>query len=119
MTSKELAERIKKFILDIIFLLRRLPKTQENIIFCKQLLRSSSSIGANYAEAIFAHTKQDFAHIINICRKESNETVYWLKLLYETNPDLKIELEKLADEGIQLLKIFISSIKTVKGNNNE
>ncbi len=119
MTSKELSGRIKKFVLETIFLLRSLPKTQENIVFAKQLIRSVSSIGANYAEAIFADTKLDFTHIINICRKEAHETVYWLDLLAEINPSLRKKFDILIDEGIQIVKIFVSSIKTAKGNSYE
>lgn len=115
MTSKELVERIRKFVLEVISLLNRLPRNEENRIFTKQIIRSVSSIGANYAEAIYAHTKQDFLHIINICRKETNETLYWLDLIYSVNPSHKDDLTKLIDEGTQLLRIFISSVKTTKG----
>lgn len=76
MTSKDFEDRIEKFVLTVILLIRTLPKSEENLIFIKQIIRSVSSIGANYAEAIYAHTRQDFLHIINICRKETNETIY-------------------------------------------
>lgn len=81
MTSEELAKRIKDFILQVLLIVRKLPQTEQNKMFCKQLIRSVSSIGANYSEAIYAHTKLDFLHIVNICRKETNETLFWLDLL--------------------------------------
>src|SRR5579872_4389157 len=114
MTSKELQERIKKFILDIIRLVKKLPKTIENLIFIKQIIRSASSIGANYAEAICAQTRQEFLHKINLCRSEANETVYWLDLILAVNPQLQEEINALIIEGGEILKIFISSVKTTQ-----
>ena len=115
MTSKELQERIKKFILDIIRLVKKLPKTIENLIFIKQIIRSASSIGANYAEAICAQTRQEFLHKINLCRSEANETVYWLDLILAVNPMFEEEIRNLINEGTELLRIFMSTVKTTKG----
>jgi four helix bundle protein len=118
MKSRELEKKIQLFVLDVLRVLHKRSKNEENTIFIKQLIRSVSSIGANYAEAIFAHTKQDFLHIMNICRKEANETVYWLMLLKETNTSFQNEIETRIDEGTQILRIFISSVRTAKENLN-
>lgn len=114
---QQLEFRLKEFSLSVLRTIKKLPSTEENKIYGKQVIRSSSSIGANYAEAIFAHTKADFAHDLNKSRKESKETVYWLQLLAEANQIFKNDIEKLIDEAEQILRIFISSIKILKENN--
>lgn len=108
------AKRLKQFAIEVIQLSKLIPKTEENIIFIRQIIRSVSSIGANYAEAIYAHTPVEFLHIINICRKETNETKFWLEMLYSFNPGYRNVFEQLLEENTQLLKIFISSVKTAR-----
>lgn len=113
---EDLEKRIKDYALQVIALLRKLPKTEENRIFTHQIIRSVTSIGANYAEAQYAHTRLEFLHTLNICRKEANETFYWLQLFAATNLVFKAELNMLLDEGQQILKIFITGVKTAKSN---
>lgn len=114
--SEELKNRLIDFTFDVLKLLRKLPKTTENIIFFKQLIRSASSIGANYSEAMFAHSRIEFIHCVNISRKEVSETIYWLEVLIRANPEFERDIEKLLTEAREILKIFISSIKTAKKN---
>lgn len=114
--SEELLKRLEIFALRVLKLVKSLPKTTENRIYGKQIIRSSSSVGANYAEAICAHTKPDFLHDLNKSRKEANETIYWLELIYETNPQFQTRMQDLLGESKQILKIFVSSIKTSKNN---
>jgi len=114
--SNELRSRIIEFTLSVIKMTRLLSKNSENIIFTNQLLRAVSSIGANYSECMFAHTKAEFIHIMSICRKETNETLYWFEIIARSNPGFKKELDVLLDEGEQLLKIFVASIKTARRN---
>ncbi len=116
--KEELESRLKEFCFQVIQLIKSLPKTEENIVFGKQIIRSSSSIGANYAEAVYGQTKQEFLHCLNICRKETNETLYWLDMLLKTNSQFANNIIPLLDENKQILKIFISSVKTVRGNIN-
>ena len=111
-----LAERLKKFAISVIQLAKSIPKTEENIIFIRQIIRSASSIGANYAEAMFAHSHLEFLHVMNICRKETNETKFWLELILSFNPTQQQKIDILIGENTQLLKIFISSIKTAKSS---
>lgn len=115
-SQKELEKRLKNFALRVMGLIKSLPKKTENIIYGRQVIRSLSSIGANYAEATCAHTKPDFLHDINKCRKESKESVYWLELIYEANPDYQTRMEDLIDESRQIFKIFASSVKTASRN---
>lgn len=114
--SEELKNRLIDFAFDVLKLLRKLPKTTENIIFFKQLIRSASSIGANYSEAMFAHSRIEFVHCLNISRKEASETIYWLEVLKRATPDFETDIDKLLIEAKEILKIFISSIKTAKQN---
>jgi len=113
-SRKELELRLKKFALRVLGLVKALPKTEENRIYGSQILRSSSSIGANYAEAICSQTKKDFINGLNICRKETKETCYWLDLIFEANPTVQKRMKDLIEEGQEILKIFTSSVKTSK-----
>lgn len=83
--------------------------------FIKQLLRSSSSIGANYREANNTITKKDFLHKIGICRREAKESNYWLELVSHSNSKLSLKIEPLLDEALQLARIF-AAINNKKSN---
>lgn len=89
----------------------------KNII--SQLLRSITSIGANYNEALESESKDDFIHKLSICKKETSETIYWLQLLLETNQDISNKLLFIQIESNELLKIFASSIATTKRNKSK
>ena len=121
MTSREeLEDRLKKFSLRVLNLVRNLPKSSENKIYGNQVIRSSSSVGANYSEALCAHTKKDFVHDLNKCRKEIKETIYWLELISGANPSIKKRMNGLLRESQEIFKIFTSSVKTIKvGKNNK
>lgn len=117
--TAELEKRLMKFGFDVIKMIRILPKNDENKIISRQIIRSSTSIGANYAEAIYGQTRQEFFHCLSICRKESNETLYWLEMLLLTNPNLINNINPLIEENRQILRIFISSIKTIHSRNGK
>ncbi|MEN9560844.1 MAG: hypothetical protein RIQ56_117 [Candidatus Parcubacteria bacterium] len=87
---------------------------------CKQLLRSSGSIGANYIEAREASSKKEFLFRIKICRKESKETAYWLRLL-QNRISQKHEpvLLNLLKESQELIKIFSAISRTTTKNLND
>lgn len=112
-SKEELRKRLKEFGLETLKMVKSLPNSDENKIYGRQVIRSSSSIGANYAEATCAHTTPDFLHDINKCRKEANETLYWLEMIQAANINTA-QINKLIDESRQILKIFISSVKTAK-----
>jgi four helix bundle protein len=103
----DLEERTLKFSKEVRFFVKKLTKTISNIEDGKQLIRSSGSMGANYIEANEALSKKDFIHRIKICRKESKETIYWLKLIdTNNNQELERESQKLIKEATELMKIF-------------
>lgn len=114
-SSDILRKKLIEFSISIIKLTKVLPTTLENKIVSKQIIRSSSSIGANYSEGVYAHGKADFIHCLVICRKKASETLYWLELLLNTNPQIKI-VNDLLEENKALLKIFVSSVKTARYN---
>lgn len=110
--SHAFRKKLIEFAIKIILLTKILPKTSENLIIFNQVIRSSTSIGANYAEAIFALTRADFTHCLNICKKETTETMHWLEVLLRLNPKFFKEIEPLINEAESYLRIFISSVKT-------
>jgi four helix bundle protein len=92
---------------------RRLPRTICNIEDVKQLARSSNSVGSNYIEANEALSKKDFRMRIKICRKESKESAYHLRLLdTRGNADIDKERDWLVQEGYELVKIFNAILKS-------
>ena len=90
----DLEDRSKKLSKEVIRLLKVIKKDiyNENIIF--QLIRSITSVAANYCEANNASSKKDFRNKIFICKKECQESKYWIEMLAETNPEDKDELRK-------------------------
>jgi four helix bundle protein len=112
--KKDLEERTKKFALRVIRLVQALPKGKVGDVIGYQLMKSGTSIGANYREAVRAVSKADFICKIGIVEKECNETLYWLELLEESKIADYEKLCDLQDECEQLLKIFTSTGKTAK-----
>ena len=92
-------------------------KINENLIF--QLIKSATSVGANYCEANGASSKKDFNNKIFICRKEIQETKYWIELLAESNPEEKENLKKFWKEAHELTLIFNKISTTLKNKKFE
>src|SRR5579872_6794705 len=110
----DLKARTKQFALAIIRLCRTLPRTDEARILGKQLLRSGTSVGANYRAACRARSKAEFIAKLGIVLEESDETVFWLELLLETGLLSHERLEPLVKEANELTSIFVSSLCTAK-----
>ncbi len=102
----DLEKRLFEFNKSIQRLTSALPQNKTNEVYLGQLVRSASSIGANYIEANEAVSKKDFRYRIFISRKEAKETSYWLNLLLEFNPSNQDELGENIDEVVQLRKIL-------------
>jgi len=111
----DLEERTFQFAKAVRLFVKTLPKTTANIEDSKQVVKASGSVGANYREANEALSKKDFLMRIKICRKESKESAYWLRLIHETN-NLKNadEALRLRQEANELKKIFSSIIEKSK-----
>ncbi|RKX69200.1 four helix bundle protein [candidate division TA06 bacterium] len=111
----DLEERTFQFAKNVRIFLKTLPSTMANIEDGKQLIRSSGSIGANYREANEALSKKDFLMRVKISRKEAKESIYWLRLIYETN-NLRnsAEAKSLLQEADELKKILSSIVEKSK-----
>ncbi len=101
----DLEERTFQFARNVRLFVKILPKTIANMEDGKQLVRSSGSVGANYIEANESLSEKDFKMRIKICRKESKESVYWLKLL-EVAEAFTENKTYLTNEATELMKIF-------------
>ncbi|MBI4812315.1 four helix bundle protein [Candidatus Falkowbacteria bacterium] len=112
----DLIERTAKFGEDIIEFCKSLINTPINRPLVSQLVRSGTSIGANYMEADCAESKKDFRHKIGICKKESKETTHWLRMIAKANQDKKDECRKLWKEAHEFTLIFSAIINKSKVN---
>ncbi len=110
----DLKKRTKEFALRNIRLFGALPKRTEAQVLGKQLLRSATSVGANYREANRARSDSEFIAKIGICLQELDETSYWMELLVEADIVPTEKLKDLQDETDQLLAIFTTISKKVK-----
>jgi len=115
MNKAELEQRTKEFSLQLIRFLESLPKNYLGEAMGKQLLKSGTSIGANYREANRAESKADFIHKLAIAEKEASETVYWLELMTEAGIGSRQEVARLLRETKELLAIFTAAGRTSKG----
>jgi four helix bundle protein len=106
----DLEERTLAFSKRAVKFCRSLPRTVIDSEMGKQLVRSSTSVGANYIEANECLGKKDFLMRIRICRKEAKESGYWLKLLEPVSADLRDEHQALLQESVELTRIFGSII---------
>lgn len=102
----DLEDRTLNFGKEIIRLCKKLPANTVNFRLIDQIVRSGTSMGANYREANETETKKDFKHKIRICLRESKETSYWLELIGEANPEFLEKLGILLKENLELTKIF-------------
>lgn len=115
MNEQELKDRTRDFAVRIVKLFRALPRSSEAQVVGRQLLRSGTSIAANYRAACRARTKAEFIAKIGIVVEEADETVLWIELLgaAEILPDSKLSM--IARESSELLAIFAASQLTAKG----
>jgi four helix bundle protein len=110
--TSELLKRSKQFALRIIKLFQALPKTGESQIIGKQIVRSGTSLAANYRAACRARSKAEFFSKICIVVEETDETLFWMEMLIEANIVPEKKLTTLIKEGTELLSIFSKARKT-------
>ena len=101
-----LEERTAKYGEDIIIFAKKLKETTISKPLISQIIRSATSIGANYMEANQASSRRDFKNKIHFCRKESNETKHWLRTISAANPEKKENCRELWKEAHELTLIF-------------
>ena len=102
------------FAIRIVNLYKYLVSEKKEFVLSKQLLRSGTSIGANVEESIGGQSEKDFLSKLSISYKEARETIYWLKLLKETEYISKNEFESMHNEAEEICKILAKIIITLK-----
>jgi len=102
----DLYSRTISFGENIIIFVKTVEENLVNRPLLSQLIRSATSIGANYMEADCAESKKDFRHKIAICKKEAKETTFWLQMLAKSSPDKIIKCRQLWKEAHELTLIF-------------
>lgn len=112
--QNDLRDRTKQFSLRMIRMFTALPKTTEAQVLGKQVLRSATSVGANYREAYRGRSRAEFIAKAGDCLKEIEETGYWLELLVESGIVDKPRLEGLMAECDELTAIFVTIIRKSK-----
>lgn len=98
----------------VVRLVRALPRDVASLPVARQLVRSGTSIGANVEEAQGAHSRRDFAHGMNISRKEARETLYWLRMLRDTETVPADRLESIIQESEEIVRILVAIVKTTR-----
>jgi len=116
MDKVELEQRTKRFAVSIIRFVENLPKKKTSDVLGYQLLKSGTSVGANYREANRAQSRADFVHKIGIVEKEIAETQYWLELFEEVSHGNNVARTDLLKESGELLAIFIAIGRSTRAN---
>ncbi len=113
--ERDLKKRTKQFALRAIKLVESLPKTRTAKVIGDQLLRSSTSVPANYRASCRARSNAEFRAKLGIVEEETDESVFWIELLVDTKLVKLGRVEALMDEGNQLTAIWVKSINTARG----
>ena len=114
MSGSVLRNKSKEFAKSIVFLCRKLKQNDVEGALISQLLRCGTSVGANVHEAQYAQGTKDFISKFEIALKECNESEYWLELLHETNSINEVEFKSFQKECIELRRMLVSSVTTLK-----
>ena len=112
MDEKELKERTKRFSLRVIKLVGALPKTTEGRAIGNQLIRSGTSVGANYRAACRGRSKPEFVAKLGVVEEEADESAFWMELIIETEMLKKELVEPLLQEANELVAIMTASRKS-------
>jgi len=117
MTKDELKNRTKKFALQVIKLVDELPNTIAGRTIGNQIIRSGTSVTSNYRSSCRARSNADFISKITVVEEESDETLFWLEIIIESNLLPIARVLALVKEADELTAIFTASGKTAKQNN--
>lgn len=111
-----LRQRIYRFVIEVVNLVKELPNTLIGNRIGGQLLDAGTSIGANFEEAIAAFSKADFTYKLATAKKEAYETHYWLRVICDTHLLPQERLRTLIQESFELKKILTAAVKTAQEN---
>lgn len=118
LTSDELKNKTKNLGISVIQLLGQIPNNPAGRAIANQLVRSATSVGANYRAACRAKSNADFLYKLKIVEEETDETIYWLEVMQETNMMAEEKLATLKKETNEVLSIIVASIKTARARNS-
>jgi four helix bundle protein len=113
-SAHALQDRTKAFALRILRLCRTIRRTDESRVICRQLLRSATSVAANYRAVCRARSTPDFVSKLGIVLEEADETLFWLELLADAQIVAIQNLQTPLKEANELVAIFVASLRTVK-----
>ena len=116
MNEQEFKNRTKGLALRVIRLVSALPKNHASEIIGKQLLRSATSVGANYRAACRGKSPADMINKLAIVEEEADETLYWMELLIESGIISEVKLSSLMSEANEIVAMTVASIKTLRAN---
>jgi four helix bundle protein len=115
LNEKEMKQRTKRFALDVIRLVAELPKTVEGRAIGGQVVRSGTSVGANYRAACRGKSKADFVAKLGIVEEEADESCYWMELIIDGGLLPEEQVGALLREGSEITAIIVASRKTASG----
>jgi four helix bundle protein len=118
MENNILKKKTFAFAIRCVKLYQYLVETKKEFVLSKQILRSGTSVGANYRESQNAESTNDFIHKLGIAQKECDETMYWLELLQATELIEQKMFDSIYNDATELLKMIRSAILTAKGKKN-
>jgi len=119
MNAEEFKSRTKAFAVRVISLVESLPGTSASKVIGRQLLRSGTSVGANYRAACRARSRPEFISKLGIVEEECDESIYWMELLIEAWQMKPNRLTNLMKETDELLAMIVVSSKTAKSRSNQ
>lgn len=112
--KEEIKLRTKKIGLDVIMLMDVLPNKPSAWAIAKQILRSSTSVGANYRAACRAKSEADYIYKLKIVEEETDETIYWLEIIEDSKMLPTENIQTIKKEANEILSIAVATIKTMK-----
>jgi four helix bundle protein len=119
MNEEMFKQRTKNLALNVIKMIEQLPKNKTSDIIGRQLLRSATSVGANYRAACRGKSTADIIAKLAIEEEEADETIYWMELLTESGIALKQQLQDLMKEADEITAMTVASIKTMRKRNEK
>jgi len=114
-TPRDLRHRTKAFAVDVVRFVQSLPRRQPTDVLGRQLLRSGTSVAANYRAARRARSRKEFLAKMGIVEEEADESSFWLELLADAGLTASDDVRRLRDEANQLVAITVASIRTARG----
>ena len=119
MPYQDMKQRTFTYAVSVANLINQLPNNMVNKAYCSQLIRCSSSVGANYRASQRAKSFNDFVNKLKIVEEEADESIFFLQLLLTLTESHAQIIQPVIDEGNEILKIIVASINTARNNNNQ